>query len=117
MLYSCNSNVSLDKIKGIWEIHDYIITDKTKANEKVIEEARSLLKSNDNNLMFFSDSEVGSIMPSGDTLAVNPYVIENDQLIIGEMHDAATKLTLKDKNTLHFEDDNEGLIIVFKRKK
>ncbi len=113
---SCDSQVDDSYIQGVWEIDDYLVEDESNANLEVLKEAKALLKDNNNNVMFFSKTKVGAIMPNGDTLTQNDYKISEDKLIIGSDETAiSSSFKLKNKNTLHFFDEQEDLVVQFKR--
>ncbi len=111
---SCNSNPGNADIRGVWAIDDYIIEKESEADKAVLQEAKAMLQENNNNVMYFSDSLAGSVMPNGDTLTQFPYHVEGDKLVIG---DVKSNFKLKDKNTLHIYDEAVDLVVQFKRVK
>lgn len=114
-ILSCSNNTTDNTyIKGVWAIDDYITEKESATDKAVLQEAKALLKDNNNNVMYFSDSLAGSIMPNGDTLTQFPYSTQGDMLVIG---DVKSNFKLKDKNTLHIYDKSVDLIVQFKRVK
>lgn len=112
---ACGSKVSPKDIQGVWEIHDYILEKPNEAEQDVLDEAKALLKDNNNNLLYFSETHTGAILATGDTLTSLQYSVNGDTLHVEG--GSTSNYKLKDKNTLYIFDPNIGLIIEFLRKK
>lgn len=114
-IISCTSEGSAEDIQGTWVIEDYLLDDESDLEQNILSEAKKSLEENENNVLYFSLTHTGAIMPNGDTLTSMPYTI-TDSLINIEGA-GSSNFRMKDKNTLQIFEYGSGLIVQFKRKK